>query len=244
MSSLTARNGRPGRRSPIRLEVRRYRQPDNYTCGPACLAQVYHYYGYPRPLSTVIRETPRNPDGGTVGVYMALAALEEGFRATIYTYNLHVFDPTWQRLARPALIRNLAQRRRVVREAKLRRVCAAYIDFLRRGGHVRFAELSTSLIVRYLAAGRPIITGLSGTWLYRKPREYRDRYNAIRGESSGHFVVICGYDPRTDRFVVTDPSRQVPFSRTGRYTVEAPRLFSAILLGDVTYDGVLLVLER
>lgn len=244
MPGLTARNGRPRRRTPVRLEVRRYRQPDNYTCGPACLAQVYHYYGYPRPLSTVIRETPRNPDGGTVGVYMALAALDEGFRATIYTYNLHVFDPTWHRLTRPALMRKLARRRHAMREPKLRRVCAAYIAFLARGGHVRFAELNTALFVRYLTAGRPIITGLSATWLYRTPRELHDRYSDIRGESAGHFVVISGYDPRTNRFVVTDPSRQVPFSRTGRYTVEAPRLFSAILLGDVTYDGVLLVLER
>jgi hypothetical protein len=227
----------------IRLRVKRFRQPDNYTCGPACLAAVYDYHGQPRPLAAIIRDTPRNPDGGTVGVFLGLAAQAEGFAATIYSYNMHVFDPTWHRLPPEALIRKLERQAAAKREVKLRRVLRAYVRFLRQGGRVRFADLRTDLLVRHLAAGQPVITGLSATWLYRSRREFADRYNDIRGEPVGHFVVISGWDPVRRRFEVRDPSRQVPFATSGRYAVEAARLMAAILLGERTYDGVLLVLE-
>jgi hypothetical protein len=43
--------------------------------------------------------------------------------------------------------------------------------------------------------------------------------------------------------VIRDPSNQGPFSGDGKYSVPAERLIPAILLGDVTYDAVLLVLS-
>ena len=83
---------------------------------------------------------------------------------------------------------------------------------------------------------------MSATYLYGTSREAYDRYDDVAGDSAGHFVVVCGYQPRTRGFVVTDPFRNVPLSRSGRYTVPADRLIAAILLGDQTYDAVLLTL--
>ena len=57
-------------------------------------------------------------------------------------------------------------------------------------------------------------------------------------------MVICGYDPKTDRFTVRDPSSHIPFSRSGKYSVGAERLIASILLGDITYDADLLVLAK
>ena len=88
------------------------------------------------------------------------------------------------------------------------------------------------------------LTGLSATYLYQTKREFRNDYDDIRGEPVGHFVVICGYYPRGDRFIVRDPSSHIPFSRTGKYSVSAERLIAAIFLGDATYDAVLLVLAK
>ena len=65
----------------------------------------------------------------------------------------------------------------------------------------------------------------------------------MRGDPVGHFVVICGYYPRTDRFAVCDPLAGTPFAGNGKYTVDAERLIASILLGDVTYDANLLVLS-
>jgi hypothetical protein len=109
---------------------------------------------------------------------------------------------------------------------------------------VCFAELTQELLAGILAKGHPVLTGLNATYLYGTPREYRDEYDDVRGEPVGHFVVISGYYPVSGRFIVRDPSSHIPFSRTGKYSVEAQRLISAILLGDVTYDGVLLIVSR
>lgn len=229
-------------RDPVVLDVQRFAQPDDMTCGPTCLTQVYRYYGYDKPLRQVIRETPRNADGGTLAVFLGVSALRNGFHASIYSYNLRVFDPTWRRLARPALVRRLEKRHAAIESARLRRVIAAYIEFLALGGRVVFREFNRQLLVDTLDRGHPILCGLSATYLYHRKREHQERYDDIRGMPVGHFVVICGYYPRSDRFLVRDPSSHIPFSRSGRYTVDAERLITAILLGDLTYDADLLVL--
>ena len=229
---------------PILLKVPRFEQPDDVTCGPTCLTQVYRYYNYKKELEMVIRETPRNPDGGTLAVYLGISALQNGFCATIYSYNLKVFDPTWRTLSRVQLSEKLRRRKQVVESRRLQRSLDAYRQYLKAGGLIRFRELEKKLLIDILAKGYPILTGLSATYLYRTPREFNERYDDIRGEPVGHFVVICGYYPGSDRFVIRDPSSHIPFSRTGKYSVDAERLIAAILLGDVTYDAVLLVLAR
>lgn len=229
--------------SAIVLEVPRYQQPDDATCGPTCLAQVYHYYGKDRQLERLIRDTRQNPEGGTLGVYLGLRALEDGFKVTAFSYNLRVFDPTWFDLDRSSLVEKLSARLAVVESVKLKRTLKAHLEFLNSGGDVRFEELTPTLLTGFLERSQPVITGLSATYLYRTPREYDEEYDDVRGDPAGHFVVVCGYDAATRRFLVTDPSPHAPFSENGRYSVDALRLISSILLGDLTYDAILLVLN-
>jgi hypothetical protein len=232
----------PATNRPIVLDVPRFEQPDDLTCGPTCLAQLYRYYGLNRSVADVVGEIRRNPDGGTMAVFLGISALERGFAATIYSYNLRVFDPTWSELGLEKLIGKLETRARITKSERLRRSILAYADFLRLGGTVSFHELDKELLASILRRSRPILTGLSATYLYRTPREYREEYDDIRGNPVGHFVVVCGYDPATDEFLVRDPQTHIPFSPTGRYSVGGDRLIASILLGDVTYDAVLLEL--
>ena len=227
----------------VLLEVERLQQPDDLTCGPTALLQTYRFYGHQRELAEIIAAVGRNPDGGTLAVYLGLAALREGLAATIYSYNLSIFDPTWDRLDQGELIVHLERRAAAVEGERLRRITRAYADFLRSGGRVLLPELDRKLLVDLLAAGRPIITGLSATYLYRTPRELHEEYDDVRGFPVGHFVVISGYDAERDRFMVVDPSPHSPYSPSGVYPVPAERLMAAILLGDSTYDAVLLTLE-
>ena len=226
----------------LTLEVPRFEQPDELTCGPTCLAAVYSYYGRRCTVEDVISEIRRNSDGGTLAIYLGIAALERGYNAVLYSYNLRVFDPTWSALAPCDLVKKLRKRRKFVRSKRLRKVIGAYLDFIELGGEVRFRDLETGLLNEILERRRPILTGLSGTYLYQSARELREEPDDVRGDPVGHFVVVSGYDASEDRFLIRDPFRQIPFSATGSYSVESTRLFSAILLGDVTYDAVLLEL--
>ena len=96
--------GSRGSGSPVLLNVPRFAQPDDTTCGPTCLTQVFRYYGISTSLDEVIRSTPKNPDGGTLGVLLGTAAIRLGFQPTLYSYNQRVFDPTWRALPPPASI--------------------------------------------------------------------------------------------------------------------------------------------
>src|SRR4030067_1167733 len=131
--------------------------------------------------------------GGTFAIFLACDALRQGYQATIYTYNLTVFDPTW--FAPGADIAERLQRQREVKQdARLQHVTEGYLEFLRLGGRLRLADLSRPLIRGLLRRNLPIITGLSSTYLYRAAREYGpdDVPDDIRGLPAGAFVRIAG----------------------------------------------------
>jgi hypothetical protein len=231
--------------SALALEVPRFVQPDDVTCGPTCLRQVAHFYGQSLSHDEVLAMTRRNEDGGTLGVFLGLCGLRLGFRARIYPYNLRVFDPAWFSLPAGALRDKLGRRAAVVPGRKLRGAIDAYASFLDSGGEICFAEMQPELLTSILDRGHPIISGLSATYLYQSPRERPadNEPDDIAGEPVGHFVTITGYSDHGRAFLVTDPEPSAPFSVDGRYHVPARRLLNAILLGDVTYDAVLLELE-
>ena len=109
------------------LQVERFTQPDEVTCGPTCLRKVYHYFGLDLPLDDVLGEIDRNEDGGTLAVFLGLAALKRGFHAQIYPYDLRIFDPTWHHLSREELTEKLRLRIPHLTRAKARRSATAYL---------------------------------------------------------------------------------------------------------------------
>jgi hypothetical protein len=223
------------------LELTVQAQTDNTTCGPTCLEAVYRYYGYRVELAKVVDEVVALPSGGTVAVWLGCHALEHGFAAEIYTYDLNVFDPTWF-AGGIELGARLLRQRRAKRDRKLRMVTDGYLDYLRLGGRLRFEVLNGKLIRRILGKARPILTGLSATYLYGCAREYGDEYDDVRGRPSGHFVVVRGYDREKREVSIADPLREPHKLASDYYSVRIDRLIGAILLGIVTYDANLLVI--
>jgi hypothetical protein len=219
-------------------------QPDDVTCGPACLHGVYRYYDDELPLAQLVADIHMLDKGGTLDVFLANHALKRGYDATILTYNLDLFDPTWFGLA------NEEQRKRLAAQAKVkpwRRLQAAtrgYDEFLRLGGKLELRDLAPALLRKYLARG-PVITGLSATYLYRAIRDVPET-NAdddVRGEPVGHFVVLTGYRRDTKEILIADPLKANPLVESRYYAVHVQRLIGAILLGVMTYDANLLVIE-
>lgn len=218
-------------------------QPDDTTCGPTCLHAVYRYFGEDRELDDIIREVTPLETGGTLSVLLACHALEHGYEAKIYSFNLQIFDPSWfsSKVVLEDKLRAQLDRKK---DPKLALATEAYLRFLELGGEVRHRELSEELLVRYLDRGIPILTGLSATYLYDCPREREDnQYDDVAGHPTGHFVVICGYDAKTATVRIADPLPNNPRFGAPYYDVSRERLKSAILLGIVTYDANLLILE-
>ena len=219
-------------------------QPDDITCGPACLHSVYEYYGDSIPLQQVITEVKSLKGGGTLAVLLGNHALQRGYKATIYTYNLNMFDPTWftenkvlaEKLQAQATIRN---------DEKLSFATQGYLEFLERGGKLFFEDLTIGLIRKFLKKSIPILTGLSSTYLYRSVRENpsNDQDDDIAGTPTGHFVILSGYDKETREVLVADPYKMNPVSNDHYYMVSIARLLGAILLGILTHDANLLIVE-
>lgn len=228
----------------LQLPVRIMPQPTETTCGPTCLHALYRYWGSEETLPNVIGRTRALEHGGTFAVFLACDALTHGFRATIYTYNLMVFDPTWFRQRLDIAERLLAQRALKKDNPRLQHATDGYLEFLRLGGRLRFTDLSPVLVRGLLRRGHPILTGLSSTFLYRTAREYGvlDIPDDIRGTPSGHFVVIAGYDRRERKVLVADPYGPHPYGSSRDYWIRMDRVLNAVLLGIVTHDANLLVI--
>ncbi len=165
---------------------------------------------------------------------------------TIYTYNLQVFDPTWFSPGAPPLASKLLALAESRSDRKLRSAARAYVDYLAQGGRIRFEDLTPELLRRHLKRGVPVLTGLSSTFLYRSAREIPGSNEAddVRGHPAGHFVVLSGYREVSREVLVADPWHPNPVSKGGTYWVGMSRLVNSILLGIVTYDANLLIIER
>ena len=209
------------------------------------LHALYHYYDDPVSLSRLIQEVTFLNEGGTLAVFLACHALKNNYQATIYSYNLQVFDPSWFKLKPKQMMEKLRLQYQYKRTPKLRVATRGYLEYLELGGRLVFCDLNTRLLQTYLRRSVPILTGLSATYLYRSPREYgvSMEYDDIRGESCGHFVVLCGYDAVTRKVRVADPLYPNPLLTTNYYDVDMDRLINAILLGILTYDANLLIIE-
>ena len=232
--------------SKLYLDI--YSQPDSTTCGPTCLHAVYRYFNDPISLPQVVSEAKQLQGGGTLAAYLGAHALARGYKATIYTYNVQVFDPTWFLPENQNMADKLKRQREYKRGvAGLELATDAYLAFLDLGGRIGFEVLTTSLLRRYLNKSLPLLTALSATYLYNSAREHSDGnslvYDDLRGESTGHFVVLAGYDRKERTVLVADPLKPNPVAQIQYYQVSIYRLICAIMLGVLTYDGDLLIIE-
>jgi hypothetical protein len=220
-------------------------QPDDETCGPACLHAIYRHYGDEIPLATIAAELRRLDRGGTLDVFLANHALKRGYRVTLLTYNLELFDPTWFGLPAEDIRARLKAQAAVKKWARLQAATSGYDEFLRLGGKLELRDLEPALLSKYLKRGVPVITGLSATYLYRSVRDIPEtnRDDDVRGEPVGHFVVLTGYRKHPREVLIADPLLKNPLVESRYYAVKMHRLIGAILLGAVTYDANLVIIQ-
>jgi hypothetical protein len=226
-------------------------QPNDETCGATCLHAVYRHYGLDLPLTDIIDSVERSISGGTLSSLLGKHALMQGFDATILVNNMKIFDPTWfkkSRVSREILATKLKSQSKFKHSKGITQVTKGYLEYLELGGNVRFKTLDVKTLKYYFDKKIPILTGLSSTYLYRSARECftsdgESYFDDIQGEPCGHFVVLCGYDEHHKLIVVADPFRKNPFTNDNYYKVSSTRIINAILLGVLTFDATLLIIE-
>ncbi len=220
-------------------------QPDDATCGPTCLHALYRAYGDDIGLDQVIHEVPSLETGGTLAVTLGCHALRRGYRARLQTFNLTVFDPTWFSGQEIDVADRLRAQAEFKADRKLRDATQRYLDYLELGGEIEFPELNRRLLRDHLSQGQAILVGLSATYLYACAREIGDRravFDDVRGEPTGHFVLLYAYDRPSKRVRVADPYAENPAFLHHYYDVGIDRLLGAIMLGALTYDANLLLI--
>ncbi|QDV21951.1 Peptidase C39 family protein [Aureliella helgolandensis] len=243
------------------LQVQIQSQPNDSSCGPTCLAAVYQYWNDPVDLNQLIIEIGELSSGGTLAVQLGCHALQRGYDAVITTHNLQVFDPSWFR--EPAgpdanwLADKLKQQYAVKRtrpdtdQHRLQTATESYLKFLTLGGRIEMRPINEELIVSTLSDGKPMLCGVSATYLYQERRERWQPADAqgktcvpddIGGDPTGHFVVLHGYDPHSGNVQIADPLHPNPIAPSNQYVAARSRVTAAILLGIVTYDANLLTL--
>jgi hypothetical protein len=226
---------------PIVIE----RQPDYTTCGPTALHSIYHYYGDPIDLPTVIRETPKLPGGGTLGVHLSVHALSRGYEVDTWVCNVRHMDPTWFQKPTDILakLKARAKAKGLSDDPRYGPALEAVEQYMTLGGKLVWGDLTPELLGKTLAKGMPILTGTNGTYLYQCSRETDAGADDVRGESFGHFIVLCGYRAEDQSVAIADPLLDNPAHGTKYYRTGVYRLLGAIFLGVGSDDGNLMLIR-
>jgi hypothetical protein len=234
---------------PLEIKI----QPNDLTCGPTCLHAMYQFWGDKISLDEIIEQIHFLEEGGTYASILGTHALKRNYKAKLYTYNLLVFDPTWfskdekNGKRKVNLEQKLIEQLKVKTDPKIHLASKYYLEFLRMGGEILFEDLTKNLISNYLERGLPILTGLSSTYLYQCSRELPNTdFDDLNGGPTGHFVVLSGFDNKKNVVNVADPWEMAhkEFYGGKYYWVNWERLMISILLGVLTFDGNLLILEK
>ena len=212
------------------LDVPRFEQrvsKASGSCGPSSVQQILHYYGIKKDLNKIMDEMSLFDKGGTTGDgAMGSYLLDWGMDVEIYTIDTKLFDPSWFNLSRGRLLKKLDESKSISRGFK-RYEYKGFIDFLNKGGKLRFEAIDLRTIKDNIKMKTPMMAGVDDSLLYGKKRSRKSFYDDdMRGKVWGHELVIAGY--RGDRLFVVDPFPMNPFSRDGKYFVKANDLLANI----------------
>jgi hypothetical protein len=226
---------------PVRIE----RQPDYTTCGPTALHAIYQYYGDPIDLDTVIKETPKLPGGGTLGVHLSVHALSRGYEVDTWMCSVRHMDPTWFQKPTDILakLRARADAKGLRSDPRYGPALEAAEQYIELGGRLVWGDITPELLGARLERGTPLLTGTNGTYLYQCARETEAGVDDVAGDAFGHFIVICGYRSSDQTVSIADPLMDNPAHGTKYYRATVYRLLGAIFLGVTSDDGNLMLIR-
>jgi hypothetical protein len=115
--------------------------------------QDLSFHGDPIDLNTVIKETPKLPGGGTLGVHLAGHALSRGYEVATWVCNVRHVDPTWfqQPTDLLAKLRARFEAKGLSQDPRYGPALEAIEQYVRLGGHFVWGDLTPELLGSRLA---------------------------------------------------------------------------------------------
>jgi len=220
-------------------------------CVQASASQILSYYGIKKSIAEVKKEVPvyinseGKPLGSSLG-HIASYFLQLGFKVTLHSVDIEIFDRSWKDLDNQAFIRKLKERRKYLKHARyeeeaLDLVVDGYIQFLAKEGKINFPVVDQDYLYKLLKEG-PIYTILSYNFLNQvskyKFTEDKPVQDSIAGSPSTHAVVISGY--KQGRFEITDPD----YEFGGKKLINPSQIIGAFYLAETDFDPLLVTLEK
>ena len=144
-------------------------QPCDTSCGPTSLHAVYSFFQLETELREIIDSVHCLDEGGTLGVMLGLDALRRGFKATIYSYNLRLFDPCWSELTNQEIVDKLEAQLKYKSGKKFTEETRAFQQFLQNGGELCFDDLTPELLRHWKQSRLIDLTHCSCTSPMRPP---------------------------------------------------------------------------
>lgn len=224
--------------------VKRYRQMGGGECAFAATASLANYYdakvNYGILRSLVPSSKKRGEGLHTPQQGMLLNQLGFG-NVTIVSADLSIFDFSWSRLSKKALVSKLKKFKNYwkLKDADGIAAIKYYIKWLTDpecDNQLKIDYNFPKYIRRHLNAGRPVGASFNWTAMFKLPKSGVGGYNDISGDAEEHAVVLRGYD-KQGVFVVDSHHRaykgKLSKYRSGRYKIPWSKFLVNAPYGDL-----------
>lgn len=223
-------------------------QTTDYNCGPTVLSAVLNHFNIavsPDEISNNLRYFTE--EHGTFITCLGMYALEKNLDATIYTYDLDVFDLTWNNGTDELLYHLNKMLLKCNTEDEMKRLAIQYyIEFLKNGGHIEICPDFNFTFNNIFSKERAVIAGVSSQILYRGSRINDNGDYDIYGKQEGHFIIA---EPAVNASYMGIVDISDPYglkSKYGKlnYSITFDTFVQAVLQSTHTHDGAWLEITK
>jgi uncharacterized protein YvpB len=222
-------------------------------CAQASAAQLLNFLGRNKTIDEVKEEVPvyldkeGQPLGTSIG-HIANYFIQQGYKTTIHTTDIQLFDRSWIGKTNEELIELLQQREKYIKHPIYGAdvfdvIFDGYISYLKEGGSITFPLIDETYLVKMLEKG-PLFAVVSYNFLNSIPKykyikdENKYLQDPIQGNPTTHSIVIAGY--KDNKFYIVDPD----FDFGGKKWVDSGLLIASLYVAETNYDNLIISFEE
>ena len=216
--------------------------------------QLLTYFDSSVRVEEVIKNVPVYVENGekigTSPGHLAAYLASQGFKTTVYIFDVELFDPSWEGESAGRIIERLTQRQLgIPTNSWLAKYHHILVDgwklFAESGGSFAQPPLSTELLHSLLKT-HPYLLMVNSTYLNHTAKQVYNREtdkfedDTTRGRSLTHAVTCAGY--KEGSFLIVDPDP--PQGETQHRWIKADHLIASIMAAQTESDNLLMVIAK